>query len=100
LSIDKVEIGIHVICLQSLYSVAFLLISEVHYFTLFLLQVCFGQIGILFYLAGFFLVKLNKLFLMLHQFFQKLLSAGTPADLLSISHLLLKTIQSPRFFFR
>ena len=68
LRIDKVEISIHIICLKSFDSVAFLLISKIHNFSFFLLQVGFSQVGVLFNFTRLFLMELYKLFLMLQKF--------------------------------
>lgn len=44
-------------------------------------------------------MELNKVLLMLKNFFQKFLSASAPSDLLPVPHLLFKPLDRARLFF-
>ena len=65
---------------------------------LFLKQVILREVGCALDLTDALFVKLNKLFLSVKDFFKEFLSTSPSSHFLSRSHLLLKSIQSARFF--
>ena len=60
LSVDQVDVGVHIIILKSFDSIAFLFVPDVHYFSFFLLKVRFGKVSVLLNFGSTLFMEFNE----------------------------------------
>lgn len=100
LSVDQIDVGVHVVVFEGFKAVAFFLVVGALFFALFLVEVSFCVERVSLDLHGPLLVKFNEFLLMVQYLFEEFLSSCSTSVFLAAAHLLFESVESARFFFR